>query len=459
MRKRNALVSEKQHSVRIQNASLFSVFNSVSKLDSWLKEYGWKSPDPYDILGTSFFLSIQSLRVRSSFGEKILTPIVALPYLFPKLTRKIFQVRKTYNAMAAALLARGYLNLYGASADSSHLRLALNYLDWLEKHHSEGYSGICWGYPFDWQSKILIPKGTPSGVVTSIVVQTFLYAYKITEENKFKEIAVNAIDFFLKDLNIVFVDNDKLCFSYTPLDNFRVHNANLWVASTLAGIMACAKLKKYRKTVIKAVNFTLNDQGIDGRFYYWDTRYAQAEGIRNGLDNYHTGYVIESLIDISKLFNWGNELSVPINKALKFYQRNFVQDSVPTHIPTSIHSTIATYPIIVDINDCSEAILVFLKAYSNGFCSDGKQKGAKACMWTIRNMQDCSGYFYHRIYKWGVDKTPYVRWSQAWMFYALTELIKKYSEESSDFSYLTINKKPEKKEFLRSDCRLGDISL
>jgi hypothetical protein len=29
------------------------------------------------------------------------------------------------------------------------------------------------------------------------------------------------------------VDEDKICFSYTPIDNFHVHNANLFSASAL----------------------------------------------------------------------------------------------------------------------------------------------------------------------------------------------------------------------------------
>jgi len=37
-------------------------------------------------------------------------------------------------------------------------------------------------------------------------------------------------------------------------------------------------------------------------------------------------------------------------------------------------------------------------------------------------MQDENGYFYYRIYKNYVDRTPYIRWGQAWMLRGLSYL-------------------------------------
>jgi len=38
-------------------------------------------------------------------------------------------------------------------------------------------------------------------------------------------------------------------------------------------------------------------------------------------------------------------------------------------------------------------------------------------------MQDIEGFFYYQKWKWYTNKIPYIRWSQAWMFYALAYLI------------------------------------
>jgi len=39
-------------------------------------------------------------------------------------------------------------------------------------------------------------------------------------------------------------------------------------------------------------------------------------------------------------------------------------------------------------------------------------------------MQDKNGYFYYQLKKGISSKIPYMRWAQAWMFYALSEYLK-----------------------------------
>jgi hypothetical protein len=46
----------------------------------------------------------------------------------------------------------------------------------------------------------------------------------------------------------------------------------------------------------------------------------------------------------------------------------------------------------------------------------------KIAGWAIANMQDEKGYFYYQKGRWITNKIPYIRWSQAWMFYALSLL-------------------------------------
>ncbi len=44
----------------------------------------------------------------------------------------------------------------------------------------------------------------------------------------------------------------------------------------------------------------------------------------------------------------------------------------------------------------------------------------KVLRWTIDNMQSPNGYFYYQIKKGVSSKIPYMRWSQAFMFYAFS---------------------------------------
>jgi hypothetical protein len=43
--------------------------------------------------------------------------------------------------------------------------------------------------------------------------------------------------------------------------------------------------------------------------------------------------------------------------------------------------------------------------------------------WTIEEMQDKKGFFYYRKLKTYTNKISFMRWSQAWMFVGLTELL------------------------------------
>jgi hypothetical protein len=59
---------------------------------------------------------------------------------------------------------------------------------------------------------------------------------------------------------------------------------------------------------------------------------------------------------------------------------------------------------------------------------------AKVAQWTIKNMQDQSGYFYYRRYShWLVNKTPTLHWGQATMLCALGGL---YNQLSKDARFL-----------------------
>ena len=40
--------------------------------------------------------------------------------------------------------------------------------------------------------------------------------------------------------------------------------------------------------------------------------------------------------------------------------------------------------------------------------------------WTIRNLRDPRGYFYYQRRRFYTVRKPYIRWSQAWMLYALS---------------------------------------
>jgi len=379
-------------------------WNSITMLDNWIIKHGWQGYDPYDIKGKKIFLKFPKYK-----------PVdFAFSYIadrFPLTARRIFNVKKEINPKAMALFARAYINLYKHDKNKEWLKKALNNLNWLENNYSKGYSGLCWGYPFDWQARTLIPKNTPSSVVTSTAAHAFLDVYEELNDEKYLNVAKSSCEFILKDLNIDSINENMVCFSYTPIDNYHVHNANLFSASALIRAYNHEKNEKYKVYADRAINFTMNHQREDGSWYYW----APPDKILKQIDNYHTGFVLENLNIYRRVtgndFAYYNEL----RKGLDFYASNlFLEDGTPKMTNESV------YPI--DIHSCAQGIITFceLLDLSPNYLALAK----KISKWTINKMQDKSGYFYYRIYKKGyVGKIPYIRWGQAWMLRALSYLV------------------------------------
>ena len=47
----------------------------------------------------------------------------------------------------------------------------------------------------------------------------------------------------------------------------------------------------------------------------------------------------------------------------------------------------------------------------------------RVAAWTIENMRDSEGFFYYQLREGETVKTPFIRWGQAWMAYALAKLL------------------------------------
>ena len=64
------------------------------------------------------------------------------------------------------------------------------------------YSGACWGYDFDWESRyVRIPAYHPTIVATGIITNALFICYKITGIKKAFNLCQSACNFVLKDLN------------------------------------------------------------------------------------------------------------------------------------------------------------------------------------------------------------------------------------------------------------------
>jgi hypothetical protein len=259
-------------------------------------------------------------------------------------------------------------------------------------------------------SRTFIPKQTPSIVVSCIAANAFIDAYEILGNKKYLDIAESTCNFLLNDLNIDRTNENMICFSYTPLDNFHVHNANLFGACLLARIYTHRDRDNYIRLVEKTTNFTSFHQNKDGSWYYW----APPDKLLYKVDNYHTGFNLEHLIVIKQALGSKFHYDENLDKGIRYYKEHlFVKETIPKIAPQSI------YP--VDIHNAAQGIITFsmLEKLNQKF----GRVAEKIARWTIANMQDRDGHFYYRLYRYRIDKMPYVRWGQAWMLYGLSKLL------------------------------------
>ena len=79
------------------------------------------------------------------------------------------------------------------------------------------------------------------------------------------------------------------------------------------------------------------------------------------------------------------------------------------------------YPI--DIH-CPGQLFVTLSKLN--FFKLHKDLAFKVMNWTINNMQNRNGYFYYQLKKVISSKIPYMRWSNAFMFNAMSVYLKEF---------------------------------
>jgi len=294
-------------------------------------------------------------------------------------------------------------------------------VNWLKANKDSETHGFGWGYPFDWQSQMLIPAGTPNGIVTTAVGEAFWKHFKFFGDKESLNVCTKICE-FLSGLPVDEVARDQICFSYTPLFLNHVHNLNLFVAEFLIKTGMETGNSTWIELGNKAVHYTISNQAETGAFDY----NGPPEKALNHFDNYHTGFVLRMLYSIWKLTGRA-EVHAALQKGYQYYVAHFFENGrIPKLMPDKKYR--------IDIHSCAEGVNC-LSALSPSF-PEGLKLAENILAWTIENLQDKSGYFYYGILKsrfTGMpfkSKIPYIRWSQAWMLRAMSSFLVSASHKS-----------------------------
>jgi uncharacterized protein YyaL (SSP411 family) len=380
---------------------LESLFPVIDRLDAYARANHWTGYDPYDLKAHPLYLRLTGWPLTNP-------PAKVMVNLFPLLLRRLLRVRPTPHAKAIALFANAYLTLLELTGDQSYQILARGRLEWLREHSSEGYPGLAWGMPFDFQGRDFMAAGTPSVVITSIAARAFLRAFHVLGEPQYLEAATAVCCFLASEVPRYEPDATRVCFSKMTGAHWHIHNANLMVAATLATVGRAAGADEWHALARRAANYSLAEQRPDGAWNYW----GPPDRTVGWVDHYHTGFILRALDDLIQATGW-EDLGEALDRGYAFYAHHLFDDGSVPRLTAA-----RRYP--VDIHSCAEAILCLSQLTER--YDDALQRALAVAEWTVKHMRDPQGFFYYRRYRWLTIKIPYMRWGQAWIMAALVNL-------------------------------------
>jgi hypothetical protein len=386
----------------IESRSLQQV---ITQCIGFIEKNDLYSYDHFDAL-TSPVLRFFSLKNR--LLERIFIQINGkLPFNF-----RITGTKKLQHTKAISDMLMVYSILYGRSGSPQLLEKAKKMLELLVSKAQTNNNGIAWGLNFQYSTRFT--TSTPATInLYSTVFAGFaiLSLYESTGDASLK-ILIEKIRYSLEhELGYIQKSPQSLFFRYYPNEDDPIINVNalaLWFFDKSNSLF---KFKIFPDQLISGIlNFILETQNEDGSWWYAITN--------NGrwVDGFHTGYVIESLINLSpELQNERTRKS--IEKAFQYFINNFITRNNETcYFPRKI------YP--VDAQNSAQ-IIQTLSSYYNVYPEQADERMLNGLIQhTLDNLYNQKGYFYFRKMSNFTYKLPYFRWSQTPMILSLISAVK-----------------------------------
>jgi hypothetical protein len=372
----------------------------------WCRTRDFAGHDPFDALNSLVFQSTPLKNFRTP--RLIWTQLIKR---WPLNLRPLTLVPAQRNAKGVALFALAGLANFRRLNTSEAGKQARDLLDELLRMRIAGFSGAAWGYNFDWQSRnFFAPQGTPMIVPTAFAVRALTEGFETFHDNEYLQVARSAGDFILKDLNRTFDSDEELCFSYSPIDHTQIFNASLFAAETLAGVgQRTRREAEFCELAVRAARYVLRRQRQDGSWAYG------AGAAQGWIDSFHTAYVLLSMARILKSCAGGGlDISAALERGYRFWRESFfLADGWPKYYhdelyPADTHAAATAIVTLSELRQLDPTALPLAE---------------KIADWTIRNLRDRQGFFYYQLRRFHTVRTPFMRWTESWMLYALARLL------------------------------------
>jgi len=375
---------------------------TYDQLFSWCQEHDFAGHDPFDALNSRLFQATpfsQSRNARLIFTQAIKRS--------PADLRALMRVPAERNAKGIALFTLAQIANHRRVKTKESEAAVHEFISGLLAMKVDGYSGVCWGYNFDWQSRnFFAPKDTPTIVPTAFAARALIEAGQHLQE------ARSVCDFIMNDLPRTVDTETEVCFSYAPNTNTRIFNASLLAAEVLASVGNKTGEQELLDLAYCAARYVVNNQQPDGSWLYG------TDPKQSWIDNFHTAYVLFSLKRIIGILIRKTEFQPALERGYRYWKSTFfLADGWPKYYDHDL------YP--ADAHAAASAIVTFLECRE--LDDEALALAQKVANWTIQNLRDRRGFFYYQRRRFYTVRKPYMRWTQAWMLYALSRLLEELS--------------------------------
>ncbi len=369
----------------MKNEGLYEI---VSQMHDWFVSQDYKGIDPYQMDEKAF--SILKAFPLFSWIRRVLKPFHS------KIPSSAFsKFPPIYHPKAIGLIISGNSYLYQITGDNSLLSENNRLLQILTSLKSVEFNNACWGHPFEWGQNPRYPFNTPLVCVQTPVIQSLLDYYEVSKNKDALNLAKSALQWIVDDVKR---DDfgESVSLHNSPLTTDHVHNSNIMAAAVLYRYDNICKQPLFTDLADKLAYFTLDCQNPDGSWNYSDTSLT--------IDNRHTGFILSALSKVNQ-YNQDDRVVKSLELGANYYYNVLFDNGIPKWSPEQ------TYP--VDIHDVAQAIITATdlgnRHLANRIITLAVEK--------MSNGKDC---FYYKLFENGaVNKAIFIRWGQAWMYYAL----------------------------------------
>lgn len=319
----------------------------------------------------------------------------------PANLRPLVGIARRRNPKGIALIIRGLLERDRRIGGGWEIAEAVRLAEWLLGQRCDPNEWVhnAWGYHFDWAARaFFVPRGTPNAITTCYIARALAALGDQTGDQRFIDASTDA-GLFVASL---YRKGDGY-YAYIPGEAAFVHNANLWAAAVVGETAIRLGDSTLMRRALDAARLSVAMQREDGAWRY---------GTRNHhsfVDGFHTGYNLEALSALQRAAET-DEFGNAIGAGMDYYRRNFfLADGTVKYYDNAV------WPL--DTHSVAQALLTLLKV---GASNEDHRLATKVFERAVDTLyMPRERRFMYQRGRLTRNRINYLRWTQAWAFYAI----------------------------------------